>query len=304
MLGKAKIPFIFLKGLPLHLYFGETHPRRIYADCDILIPKTALSKVDRAFKKCGYKKRNTALFDGLKMHEKNKPEISYYKSIHGFVVEFDVHLELVFMMTQTGRLNELYPSRLIASLSNRFIKEKLTISINGESFPIPSQDNLFVYLLLHAFHHNFSGAHRYDFITTVNKNHKLNFKQIAKVVNEYRLNNFVYPSLYILGKYYDFQFPKNFLNEIYPSKSVVEYTKRHVNLKEIVNNRNRISNGELRFINLFYFSPMPLTRKLEIFSNPLIARTIIWILMQKFHKVTYSIRISLISIWLPKANGR
>ena len=36
---KEKIDFVFLKGLPLHLYFKGFYPKRIYADCDILIDK-------------------------------------------------------------------------------------------------------------------------------------------------------------------------------------------------------------------------------------------------------------------------
>lgn len=33
-LEKAKINYVFFKGLPLHLYFEKTHPKRIYADYD------------------------------------------------------------------------------------------------------------------------------------------------------------------------------------------------------------------------------------------------------------------------------
>jgi Peptidase S24-like. len=32
---KENINYVFLKGLPLHLYFEGTHPKRLYADCDV-----------------------------------------------------------------------------------------------------------------------------------------------------------------------------------------------------------------------------------------------------------------------------
>ena len=34
-LEKQKIDFLFLKGLPLHIYYEKKHPQRIYADCDV-----------------------------------------------------------------------------------------------------------------------------------------------------------------------------------------------------------------------------------------------------------------------------
>ena len=38
-------------------------------------------------------------------------ELAYYKIINGFMVTFDLHLEVVFMMTQLGRLEALYPQK-------------------------------------------------------------------------------------------------------------------------------------------------------------------------------------------------
>ncbi len=56
ILEKNKIEHVFLKGLPLHLYFEKTHPRRIYADCDILISKLHYSKAISILKHMGYKR--------------------------------------------------------------------------------------------------------------------------------------------------------------------------------------------------------------------------------------------------------
>ena len=52
---KAGIEYVFLKGLPLHLYFEKTHPRRIYADCDVLLHKKEYIKAKEILEKHKYK---------------------------------------------------------------------------------------------------------------------------------------------------------------------------------------------------------------------------------------------------------
>ena len=46
-LDKQGINYVFLKGLPLHLYFEKTHPRRIYLDCDVLVDKKDFFKAEK-----------------------------------------------------------------------------------------------------------------------------------------------------------------------------------------------------------------------------------------------------------------
>jgi hypothetical protein len=53
---EENIDFVFLKGLPLHLYYEKTHPKRIYADCDVLINKKDFLEAEKIIIKFGYKK--------------------------------------------------------------------------------------------------------------------------------------------------------------------------------------------------------------------------------------------------------
>ena len=94
-------------------------------------------------------------------------ELAYYKIINGFMVTFDLHLEVVFMMTQLGRLEALYPQHLIDELTSEFLKGKRKIIIHGSRFSILSSIHLVLYLALHFFHHNYRGAFRLDFLDKV-----------------------------------------------------------------------------------------------------------------------------------------
>ena len=42
--------------------------------------------------------------------------------VSGIPVVFDVHFEPVFLMTQLGGMNALYPSQLLAQLGDKIIK--------------------------------------------------------------------------------------------------------------------------------------------------------------------------------------
>ena len=58
---KEKINYVFLKGLPLHLYFEGTHPKRLYADCDVLVDKRDFDKAEKILFSFGYQKADTSL---------------------------------------------------------------------------------------------------------------------------------------------------------------------------------------------------------------------------------------------------
>jgi len=48
------VSYVFLKGLPLHLYFEGNHPRRLYTDCDVLIGKKDFDKAKKILSQSGY----------------------------------------------------------------------------------------------------------------------------------------------------------------------------------------------------------------------------------------------------------
>ena len=131
---KENINYVFLKGLPLHLYFEGAHPQRLYADCDVLVAKKDFERAQKVLFSFGYKKTDTSLSSLQTKLQDKKVENSYWKMINGFSVIFDLHLEVVFMMTQLGKLEALYPQKLIDDLTKEFLKTKRKIKINNESF--------------------------------------------------------------------------------------------------------------------------------------------------------------------------
>ena len=261
---KAGVDFVFLKGLPLHLYFEKTHPKRIYADCDVLVAKKDFPKTEIIIKKFGYRKN-----DG-----KNKQvENNYIKFINGFAVIFDIHLEAAFLMTQFSGLEALYPQKLIDQLTVDLLNNKRPIKINGEKFFILNSKFLILYLALHLFHHNFRGAFRYQFLDKVIRSSHLKNKDwqcIDKKITEYRLGNFVYPVFILLKKYFKTSIP--YFVRVGRDRPL------HLN---IFNDQPRLQAGINRFKNIFSLSPSPWWKKIFIFISPSVIYFIFWSLKKK-----------------------
>jgi len=275
---RKKINYVFLKGLPLHLYYEGIHPKRIYADCDVLVEKKDFQKAEKILTKYGYKKAKTEL---SKVHNKIKSrevENAYIKVVNHLAVMFDLHLEAIFMMTQLGSLNNLYPQKLVDLLTEDLLKTKKRVKINNELFFILNTQYLILYLALHLFHHNFQGAFRYQLLDTIIRKEKPSndtIKHLAGTIKKYRLQNFVYPVFILLKKYYKTPIPNSFLKEI--------KSKNGVNLQNlsIFDDELRIRAGITRFKNLFFLSPEPWWKKIWVFFNPQVAYSIFWVLQKK-----------------------
>ena len=283
ILEKNKIEIVFLKGLPLHLYYEETHPKRIYADCDILIYPKDFPKVKSLLKKFGYKKLEDDLSDYHKKLKGKDSEISFIKVLNGFHVVFDIHFEIVFMMTQLGELNHLYPQRKIYQLSKEFMEDKKIINIMGESFPILSTTNLIIYLCLHLFHHNFKGAYRLELISKIIGKGKIDYSEMKLTVKKYNLQNFIFPCFLLLNKYYKTKIDEKFLNEIKPDKKALSYIKKEVLNSDIFNEEERIGSGVKRFKMIFFLSPNPLFKKLFVFLNSEVIYSVLWVFYKRLN---------------------
>jgi signal peptidase I len=285
---KENINYVFLKGLPLHLYFEGTHPKRLYADCDVLIDKKDFQKAEKILFSFGYQKANTSLSSFQKKLQDKKAENAYFKIINGFTVVFDLHLEVVFMMTQLGKLEALYPQKLIDNLNEEFLKTKRKIKINNEPFLILDTCYLILYLALHLFHHNFSGAFRYDFLDKVIKKSKISIKswqEIALIIKKYQLNNFVFPVFFLLKKYYKTSVPPLFIRSIQPINPLNRKLINKLTKINIFNDEPRIRAGIKRFLYLFIFSPSPFWKKILIIFNPQVIFAILWVVWKKIKKL-------------------
>lgn len=283
ILEKEEIELVFLKGLPLHLYFEKTHPRRLYADCDILISKKDLLETLRILKQNGYKKakhQTNIILSKNKKHLVSKlGEIAFFKIINSFPIYFDIHIEAVFISTRLGHLEKLYPRLLVEKLSEKLLREKNVVNINNELFPILSIENLFVYLLLHLFNHQYIGSYRYEFINYIIIKKYINYIKTIKILDEYRLKNFIYPGIIFLKKYYNSPIPLSFIKQIKPKGLSLHYANFILN-KEIFDHEKTEGSAE-KFKNIFFLSPYYLPKRFIIFLNPKVISTILWILYKR-----------------------
>lgn len=281
---KEKIDFVLLKGLPIHLYYEKTHPRRIYLDCDILIHNQAAGKADRILLSFGYKKADSSLFKIPKGIKDKKVESAYYKNINGFNVVFDLHYKAVFMMTQLGKLEALYPQNLIDQLTIELLQNTKIVNIQGEKFPILSPNDQIIYLVLHFFHHNFRGAFRLELLHRIilKYSRSVNWALISTKIKTYRVQNFVYPVFILLKKLYKTSIPPLFLKSIQPSSLPLQYLSSVINHPLLVfDDELRIRAGINRFKNLFFLSPNAIFTKILVFINIQVLFLIFWLMKKR-----------------------
>ncbi|OGK64551.1 hypothetical protein A2313_00880 [Candidatus Roizmanbacteria bacterium RIFOXYB2_FULL_41_10] len=272
--SQAQLDYLFLKGLPLHLYFERSHPRRFYADCDVLIDGADLPKAVKILKKQGYVLAAKKLSPWRISPKRYEPELVFHKSINGFVVTFDLHQELVFMMTELGKLNWLYPRRLLDKLTALALATKRTISLRQQHYPILKANLLVLYLALHLFHHNFVGAARYQFLEKVisveRRSSRLKWPEFNQLIKQYSLQNYLNPVFTLLKKYYRVSIPINL--------AVTKLTK--TNRLDIFSEKRRLSAGLTRFGNLFWLSSRPFSLRVLTFVDPTVIFTILWVTKQ------------------------
>lgn len=277
---REQVNHVFLKGLPLHLYYEKAHPRRIYADCDILVNYSDFERIDKILISFGYNNYDSS-YSSFHKKLKNKPtETQYTKVINGFHVIFDVHFEVNFLMNQLGKLDDLYSQRLIDEFTQESIETSKSITVNKRKFLILSPELLIIYLALHLFHHNFRGAYRYDFLDKVIRKARItNYElRIMGEINKFKLQNFVYPVFYFLKKYYNIPLSKEFMESIKPDNIRLEYIKKNILSINIFDDEYRIQAGVSRFKNLFFLSPNPLWRRLMIIFNIQVFYSVFWVI--------------------------
>lgn len=279
---QAKIEFVYLKGLPLHLYFEKAHPRRIYLDCDILINSKDLPAVKKVFKKNHYSFTDNSLSQTHKRIKDSDDELSFTKRIDHFKITFDIHQNAFVLISQIGSLDKFYPTKNIHLLNQIFLKEKQSIYLFNEYFPILSHDNLIIYLALHLFHHNFKGYHRYNFIDLIIRKKKLNFNSISKKIMEFQLQSFTYPVFVLLAKHYYTPLPNTFLKRIEPNPNILSYISNSILKQNVFDDEMRIQAGINRFNYLYNLSPSPVFKKISGLINLRVLYSVFWVLKRKF----------------------
>lgn len=284
ILNEERIDFVILKGLPVHLFLEKKHPRRLYADCDILVAKKDALRVIKLFKKENYGPLDFSLSEKHKTLRDKVVEESYGKTINGLPVVFDIHYEAAFMMTQLGSLNFLYPQKLLMGFTKALLDNKKNVQIEGIPFPLLSLEDQILYLFLHLFHHNFRGTYRYDILVKI-LDSKFDAYQLAKIVTEYQLTNFVYAGLMLLQKYYPNENYRKLLGLLTVSKTVEKYVVINVLLAKIFDDEDRVGGGVRRFLLLFYLSPRPILLRLMVCLNRQVLYSIYWVFINKSRQI-------------------
>jgi len=194
-----KIPHVFLKGVLVSLRFEGAIPKRIYADCDVLVRRGDYKKIEKTFKILGYqlqeKSRSVLRFarflsrqptggllrnDTEPINIDSKPEVSYMKLVNGVPVVFDVHFEPVFLMTKLGGMNLLYPKNMLIRLGEKIIQRREMKSCKGFYYPLCSPPDQILYLALHIFHHNYTDSVRYQLLDAVIRKSNMSFRTISE----------------------------------------------------------------------------------------------------------------------------
>lgn len=277
-----RIRFVFLKGLPVHLYITKTHPRRIYSDCDILVHPDDVQKTREILYQHNYSYLDPKQPWNLPLHsQKQFIKLDFIKTVHDFNIIFDIHPTITFLIDNLGSMDALYPEKKLRDMSNTFLSEKNVFMYNDEVYPVLPITNLVLFLSLHIFNHNFEQAFRYELLQYIINTRHIDFGELKNSIMRYDLKNFVYPVFYFLKKYFTDKIPDSFLESILPSGLALWYIKRFILAKNIFNTSPFISIGIQRFKNSFFLSPQPLYKKLFFFFSLKIQYVIFWVLLKK-----------------------
>lgn len=215
-----KIDYVFLKGLPFHINYEGRHPKRIYADCDILVNKKDKHKIDNIMSKLGFNKESLSKFKVFQYFlEPEIKEIKYIKNSNGLRVVFDVHFETtIFTHKTTLPITSL--QKIASDFTNRIIVNKNFVNIDSVKYPVLEIHDLILYLFLHLFNHQWSNIQQLNFINTVISKEKriIDWNLLIKQADELRLLNYIIPGIYLLAKFYNFNQPLKIIKKKYNKK--------------------------------------------------------------------------------------
>lgn len=217
-LEKAKINYVILKGLPLHLYFEKSHPQRLYADCDILVEKAKQKILEKILIGQEYQPENQVNLPTYKKFLKvDLKEESYYKIINNFFVSFDIHNEISFTHSVQTPISSL--EKQAARMTQSFLSDKKFVNLTGNSIPILSTNHLVLYLLHHLYNHLWTSIRQLDFIAlTIKKSeNKINWSKIIETAQDYKILNFIIPGIFLLKKYFNVREPYQIIKNKYKS---------------------------------------------------------------------------------------
>lgn len=199
--SNTKLKYIILKGIPIYLRYTGTYPRHFIFDADILIDPSGIVKLHKILEQLHFT---------ISSNQSQVTEYSAIKKIDNFYVSLDIHLEPAIAFSQMPYFNRLLPQ--IPKLTREFWETSQNHLL--------SPNHQFVYLLLHALHHSYSGTTRWDLINKLRHYHAINSKTCLKIIKELGIGELVYGPLVFLEKYYGANMvTTKLINELRPRRS-------------------------------------------------------------------------------------
>jgi len=282
-----QIPHVFLKGVLVSLRYEHTIPKRIYADCDILIQRIHYQKMAHVMKALGYTLVEKTLLSKKKENQEKNPEVSYAKTVNGILIVFDVHFEPVFLMTQLSGMNLLYPKSKLIELGELLINRAEQKKLYGFNYSLCSISDQILYLALHIFHHNFTDSIRYQLLDAVARKNMLKetWEELEATIRNFHLEGYTYGVFLLLKKYFKTPIPPSFLQTIRPDSLKFQVTSYKINHTDIFSQDSRMKAGIERFILIFFLSPEPLWKKSFLFIHPEVLYTGFKIALDKLNTI-------------------
>jgi len=266
-----KISHVFLKGVLVSLRYEGAIPKRIYADCDILVSRDQMSQIGSIMKRLGYVAVDKPLTTQI---NKNKypvpPEISYVKMVRGVPIVFDIHFEPVFLMTQLGGMNLLYPKKQLLSLGNKMINNREVKKVKGFKYSLCKPSDQILYLSLHIFHHNYTDSIRYQLLDAVirKSTSKKIWEDLGVTIGEFHLEGYTYGVFLLLKRYFKTSIPPSFFTKIRPTGFKFQVLSFKINNTDIFSQDSQIKAGIGRFILIFLLSPESIWKKSLLLIQP------------------------------------
>lgn len=272
LLQKSAVPHVFLKGVLISLRYKSTIPRRIYADCDVLIARHSFGEVRSIFERMGYRMiGDPTLGFAPERDLYSHPEVTFL-GVQGQVA-FDLHFEPVFLSARIGSAMEfLYPQKRREQLGAVLIQNAHPFRLRGMIYPILSPIHQVLYLALHLFHHNYVDIIPYHLLAVVIKKvqraNRDMWDQLLLIIRAYDMGSYVYGVFIVLERYGLSSIPSSFIRSIRPAymkEQIILFYLTHINLFE---NEQRVRAGIIRFIGSILLSPTTWWWKIIIFFHP------------------------------------
>jgi hypothetical protein len=264
-LQQLGLNYVFLKGLPIYLFFEGHVPQRIYFDVDILIKENDKLKIHKILVALGYRPVKTKLFNKETL---DFTQINYHKEIGNFSVVIDVHLQAAVGFTKSAKLNRLLPD--LRDYSRHLFSQTTLFVQDNKEFSILNQEECVFYLLLHIFHHNFKGYQRYELLSYIVNHYSVNWGKIKELAITYRFRKIIYISTRFLQKYYHVSVPNGFFPGLDISPIAKLLSNLILNFTRIFDDDDRNVARLKRFFLVFIYSDLAFFRKLGVIFRLLI----------------------------------